>query len=171
MLDGLHAVMLAGAGVNACCSLGSRHSRSAVTITSTVVMGAAMLDTSLGLFGVAPLVWTVLLLAWGMVSAAALRHRRGAVPPPVAAGGILHVHHLLGLIVTAGQLAVHGGMGAGAGGHAHSVSVLLLVAAAGGVLFTGWSLVLVAAARTGLERGTLMGMSLMTVAMGLMPFA
>ncbi|TFB70630.1 hypothetical protein E3O06_14345 [Cryobacterium glaciale] len=89
----LHGVMLAGVGVNACCVVGSRRSRSAVTIVSTLLMAVAMLDASFGWLGVAPLAWTALLLAWAMVSAVLLRPRpggavaRGAVRGGTVLGG------------------------------------------------------------------------------------
>lgn len=141
----LHGVMLAGVGVNACCVVGGRRSRSAVSIVSTVLMTVAMLDASFGWLGVAPLVWTGLLLAWAMLTAVLLRPRPGGVarslgmaagdssPQGVARvlvsaagsgsgsgrslpGNALHLFHTLGLVVLAAQLTAHSRGGAtGAG--------------------------------------------------------
>ena len=88
------------------------------------------------------------------------------------------LHHPLGLVVTAGQLMAQtvmspgAGSGAGSAGHSHSDSLLLPLVCAAGVAFVVWSLVLlVTESRTRLERGTLLGMSAMTAALVVMPFA
>jgi hypothetical protein len=175
VVETLHGIMLVGASVNACCVLGSRRSRSALAGVSTLLMLAAMTDAAFRVVGLSPLLWTVILIGWGMTGAALLRGRFGAAHP----GGALHLHHLLGLIVTAGQLAMHALSGPAAlaaaaapSSHQHSGSLLLVFAAGAGILFIGWSaLLLLGRGRTRLERGNLAGMAAMTAAMGLMPFA
>ena len=178
MVETLHGIMLVGASVNACCVLGSRRSRSALAGISTILMLAAMTDAAFSVVGLSPLVWTVILIGWGMTGAALLRGRLGVVHP----GGVLHLHHLLGLMVTASQLAVHAlaapgaatsaAAGASSSAHAHAGSLPLVFAAGAGLLFIGWSVaLLLGRGRTRLERGNLAGMAAMSAAMGLMPFA
>jgi hypothetical protein len=182
MIQTLHVIMMVGAALNLCCVLGSRGSRSGLTVVSTVLMLTAMTDATFHVVGIAPLVWTVLLLAWAMACAGLLRRRAGLVQRQAgqadAAGpghpfGALHLHHLLGLIVMAGQLAMHAPIAAVTGtGHAHSASVLMIVAGVQGTLFVLWSVMLVLSVRrTVIERGNVMSMSAMTAAMGIMPFA
>lgn len=190
MVETLYGIMIVGASVNACCLVGSRRSRSVPAVASTILMLAAMTDVGFGVVGLSPLLWTVILIGWGMVSAALVRghaRRAGLGTEPRAQGqhmgGAIHLHHLLGLIVTASQLAVHTAMAPATltatdlassphSVHAHpSSSLLLAIAAGAGVLFIAWSVVLLSAAsRSWLERGNLVGMSAMTAAMGLMPF-
>ena len=174
MVETLHGIMLVGAAVNACCVLGSRCSRTALAGVSTLLMLAAMTDAAFQVVGLPPLIWTVVLIGWGMTGAALLRGRFTAAQP----GGALHLHHLIGLIVTGSQLAVHAVMSPAAtvagdipAAHAHSGSLLLVFAAGAGVLFIGWSVaLLLGGGRTRLELGNLAGMATMTAAMGLMPF-
>jgi hypothetical protein len=185
MIETLHVIMMVGAALNLCCVLGNRRSRSGLTVVSTVLMLTAMTDATFHIFGIAPLLWTVLLIIWAMVCAGLLRRRAGAAAAAAAgqaAGsghpfGALHLHHLLGLLVMAGQLAMHAPIAAisqstTSAGHAHSASVLMIVAGVQGVSFVVWSVVLVLSVRrTVIERGNLMSMSAMTAAMGIMPFA
>jgi hypothetical protein len=172
----LHGVMLAGAGVNACCAVVSRRSHNAVMIVSTLLMAAAMLDAGFGWLGMAPLVWTGLLLAWAMVSGAFLRPERGreiAVQGTTRPDTTLHLFHTLGLVVLAAQLTAHsmtGTAGTAESAHEHELPILPLVVAGAGLLFIGYTLVLVLGARrTRGERGTLLSMGAMTLAMGWMP--
>lgn len=206
--DVVHGVMLAGVGVNTCCVFGSRRLRTRITVVSTLLMAVAMLDVTLGLGGLPPLVWTAILIGWGIASAAATRHRAAATalsPPPTDAArpslplpslplpslglcslplrslplrhasSTLHLHHSIGLIVLAAQLAAHGIVGATAsagesGSHVHSLTALPLLGAVGGLLFVAYSvLLLLSTGRSRLERGTLASMAVMTLAMGLMP--
>ncbi|TFC24156.1 hypothetical protein E3O55_16190 [Cryobacterium sp. MDB1-18-2] len=176
----LHGIMIGGASLNLCCVLGSRRSRSGLAVVSTLVMLAAMTDSAFGVFGLGPLPWAAILIAWGLTCSALLRRRTATGAPQNAtphggAGQTMLLHHPLGLVVTAGQLMAHTVMspgGAAAAGHTHSDSLLLpLVCVAGGA-FVVWSLVLlVTESRTRLERGNLLGMSAMTAAMAVMPFA
>ncbi|TDW29381.1 hypothetical protein [Cryobacterium psychrophilum] len=173
-LDLLRGLMLAAVGVNACCLLGSRHSRNTVTIVSTVLMTAAMIDVSFALLGIPPLAWTCLLLAWSMLCAAALRRRTANTATPTSThAGNHQLHHLLGLIVLGGQLAGHPAAATAVrtGAHSHSSSLLLAVVVAGAAAYTLWSLALLLHTRQPRsERGALASMSAMTVCMGLMPF-
>jgi hypothetical protein len=184
--------MIGGASLNLCCVLGSRRSRSGLALVSTLVMLAAMTDSAFGTIGLGPLPWAAILIAWGLTCSALLRRR--LVPAEVshidvrqaweprfatphgAAGPTMLLHHPLGLVVTAGQLMAHTAMspggGAGAAGHSHSDSLLLPLVCVAGAAFVLWSLVLlVTESRTRLERGNLLGMSAMTAAMTVMPFA
>ena len=179
----LHGIMVAGASLNLCCVLGSRRSRSGLAVVSTLVMLAAMTDSAFGTFGLGPLPWAAILIAWGLTCSALLRRRASAGSPVGAlatphggAGRTMLLHHPLGLVVTAGQLMAHTVMspvaGAGAAGHSHSDSLLLPLVCVAGAAFVVWSLVLlVTESRTRLERGNLLGMSAMTAAMAVMPFA
>ncbi|WBM79015.1 hypothetical protein KIV56_10715 [Cryobacterium breve] len=196
----LHGIMIGGASLNLCCVLGSRRSRSGLAVVSTLVMLAAMTDSAFGTIGLGPLPWAAILIAWGLTCSALLRRRLAPVSPAprLAAevsqidvrtsrerrsatphgtmGPTMLLHHPLGLVVTAGQLMAHTvmspGGGAGAAGHSHSDSLLLPLVCAAGAAFVVWSLVLlVTESRTRLERGNLLGMSAMTAAMAVMPFA
>ena len=196
----LHGIMVAGASLNLCCVLGSRRSRSGLAVVSTLVMLAAMTDSAFGTIGLGPLPWAAILIAWGLTCSALLRRRAvfaegaridvheareprfatpqgGAVRAAVHRGGqTMLLHHPLGLVVTAGQLMAHTvmspGSGAGGAGHTHSDSLLLPLVCVAGAAFVVWSLVLlVTESRTRLEQGNLLGMSAMTAAMAVMPFA
>jgi hypothetical protein len=190
MIPTLHLIMIVAAASSLCCVLGSRRTRSVTAVGGTVLMAAAMADLALGLVGLAPLAWTVILLAWAMVSAGAARWRHGLptavhtlsadAASPAAAVGRRHLHllHQLGLVVVAGQIALGGAMtggamtgGAGGMTHPHSVSTFVAVVCVAGAFF-----VLAAAAmvlvgqRSTPERGNLLSMSVMTAAMAVMPF-
>jgi len=77
MIPALHVIMIAASASSLCCVLGSRGARSVTAVGGTVLMAAAMADLALGLVGLAPLAWTVILLGWAMVAAAASRRRWG----------------------------------------------------------------------------------------------
>ena len=199
MIWALHGIMVAGASLNLCCVLGSRRSRSGLALVSTLVMLAAMTDSAFGTIGLGPLPWAAILIAWGLTCSALLRRRLPASSAPRLAAEVSHIdvrkprehrsatphgtegptmllHHPLGLVVTAGQLVAHTvmspGGGAGGSGHSHSDSLLLPLVCAAGAAFVVWSLVLlVTESRSRLERGNLLGMSAMTAAMAVMPFA
>jgi hypothetical protein len=201
----LHGMMIGGASLNLCCVLVSRRSLSGLAVISTLVMLAAMTDTAFGTFGVRPLAWAAILIAWGLASSALLHRRARDLAPAAFAPGevsqidlreprergfatphggtgqggpMLLLHNALGLVVTAGQLMAHTAMSAGVGAglgaavHSHSNSLLLPLVVAAGAAFVVWSLVLVLTEGRGrLERGNLLGMSAMTAAMAVMPFA
>ena len=189
MISALHLIMIVAAASSLCCVLGSRRTRSVTAVGGTVLMAVAMADLAFGWVGLPPLGWTVILLGWAMVAAGAGRwQERRAVGHAGAAAGRRHLHllHLLGLVVVAGQIALcsamtggsaTGGQGAGGSGamagmtHPHSVSIFVAVVCVAGALF-----VLAAAAmvlvgrRSRSERGNLLSMSVMTAAMAVMPF-
>ena len=75
MISALHLIMIVAAASSLCCVLGSRRTRSVTAVAGTVLMAAAMADLALGLIGLAPLVWTTLLMGWAMVAAGAARWR------------------------------------------------------------------------------------------------
>ena len=158
MISALHLIMIVAAASSLCCVLGSRRTRSVTAVGGTVLMAAAMADLALGLIGLAPLVWTTLLMGWAMVAAGAARWREGrtamdheagpggAVPAAAATAtesraavttdGPRHLHllHQLGLVVVAGQIALCGTMAGGTatspglGGMTHPHSVSIFVA-------------------------------------------
>ena len=77
----LHGIMIGGASLNLCCVLGSRRSRSGLAVVSTLVMLAAMTDSAFGVFGLGPLPWAAILIAWGLTCSALLRRSAvGGVP-------------------------------------------------------------------------------------------
>jgi len=77
VISALHLIMIVAAASSLCCVLGSRRTRSVTAVGGTVLMAAAMADLALGLIGLAPLVWTTLLMGWAMVAAGAARWREG----------------------------------------------------------------------------------------------
>ncbi|MEB0014854.1 hypothetical protein QN416_24975, partial [Glaciimonas sp. Cout2] len=86
---------------------------------STLVMLAAMTDSASGVFGLGPLPWAAILIAWGLTCSALLRRRTATGAPQNAtphggAGQTMLLHHPLGLVVTAGQLMAHTVMSPGA---------------------------------------------------------
>ncbi|KFF58887.1 hypothetical protein JF66_15180 [Cryobacterium sp. MLB-32] len=176
MAETMNALMIVAAAVNACCVVGSRRSRSFHTLVSAGLMAGAMLDTATHVLGVPPLLWAVILVGWGILGAALHRMRDGRLAAPMGVPSTVHLHHGLGLIVTAAQLMAHsqhtaaGPLGA-VGGHAHASSLLIPLALAAGAVFVVYSATLVATgSRTRLERGNFLSMCAMTVSMGIMPF-
>ena len=77
VISALHLIMIVAAASSLCCVLGSRRTRSVTAVGGTVLMAAAMADLAFGLIGLAPLVWTTLLVGWAMVGAGAARWRDG----------------------------------------------------------------------------------------------
>lgn len=192
MVWALHGIMTVGASITLFCALGRRPSFSGIAVVSSLVMLAAMMDSVFGTFGLGPLPWAAILIVWGLACSALLRRRAARelaapsdelAPGPARRGLTMRLHHPLGLVVTAGQLTAHAVISPGAGsgigigasfgsGHAHSPSLLLPLVGVAGAAFVGWSLaLLVTETRGRLERGSLVGMSAMTAAMAMMPFA
>jgi len=89
VISALHLIMIVAAASSLCCVLGSRRTRSVTAVGGTVLMAAAMADLALGLIGLAPLVWTTILVGWAMVAAGAARWREGrtAVDHKAGPGG------------------------------------------------------------------------------------
>jgi len=174
MVETMNVLMIVSAAVNACCVVGSRRSRSLHALMSTGLMGGAMLDTATHLLGVPALLWAAALVGWGMVGAAVHRvrdgNRAGSTPH------VVHLHHGVGLIVTAAQLVAHSvhasaGQVGVIGAHAHTTSILLPLALAAGGVFVAYSVVLVATGpHSRLDRGNFLSMCAMTLSMGIMPF-
>lgn len=174
MVETMNVLMIVSAAVNACCVVGSRRSRSLHTLMSTGLMGGAMLDTATQLLGLPALLWAVALVGWGMVGAAVHRVRDGNGVGSTS--HVVHLHHGVGLIVTAVQLMAHSvhasaGQVGVIGAHAHTTSILMPLALAAGAAFVIYSVRLVATGRhTRLERAGFLSMCAMTLSMGIMPF-
>jgi len=176
MVATMNVLMIVAATVNACCVASSRPSRSVHALISTVLMMGTMLDTATHLIGVPALLWAVGLVGWGMLGAAIHRVRGGSGTRTAGNPSAVHLHHGLGLIVTATQLMAHSQhLAAGAPGavgpHAHEMSILMPLALAAGAAFAIYSLALVAmGTHTRRERGNFLSMCAMTLSMGIMPF-
>ena len=197
MIPALHLIMIVAAASSLCCVLGNRRTRSVTAVGGTVLMAAAMADLALTMLGLAPLIWTLILVGWAMLTAGAARVRQGRAVAvhsgalPVAALTIdgaldaaavgrrhLHLLHQLGLVVVAGQIALSAAMAGGAGSspgagqtHPHVMSVFVAVVCVAGALFVVAAAAMVLAGqRSRSERGNLLSMSVMTAAMAVMPF-
>ncbi|WP_104164798.1 hypothetical protein [Cryobacterium sp. N22] len=178
MIPALHLIMIVAAASSLCCVLGNRRTRSVTAVGGTVLMAAAMADLALGVVGLAPLLWTLILAGWALVAAGAARWRQGRAA--VVHVDALHLLHQLGLVVVAGQIALCSAMAGGAGSstgaragltHPHAMTVFVAVVCVAGALFVLAAAVMVLAGqRSRPERGNLLSMSVMTAAMALMPF-
>jgi len=175
------AFMIVAASVNACCVVNNPRSRSFNTLLSTMLMAGAMLDAGTHVFGIPVVLWAVVLIFWGMAGAALHRTHIGSGTASLTAlaapdrSGVVHVHHLLGLIVTAGQLMAHSPHAVTVSidsitAHPHA-SLLLPLITVGAAAFVAYSIILVATGdRSRWERGTILSMCAMTMAMGIMVF-
>ena len=133
MVEVLHVGSLFPAAVGACCALGDRRARSAVVWVPALVMLVAMLDVTVGVRLVHPLVWALALVALSVWPAVA--HRRGTV----SVGGSMSIQRSLGLLIVAGLIVAMGHSGAMVGHHSGGMWPVLGVAVVVGyTAFTLW---------------------------------
>ena len=159
MSEILHAWAVAPAAIGACCLAADRARVRPPEVAASVLMLLAMLDAAV--FGVvAPVWWTVLLLAAALGLGAWRRPRQRRVPRVPA---LMTLHTTLGMVVMA---ALQIGMGAhGAStGHAHGVSLtpFLLACAVG---YAGLSVVAASRMPTRLDRAQIVAMAASVVLM------
>jgi len=117
MSEILHAWAVAPAAVGACCLAADRARVRPPEVAASVLMLLAMLDAAV-LGVVAPVWWTVLLLAAALGLGAWRRPRQRRVPRVPA---VMTLHTTLGMIVMAGLQLAMGGH-ATSSGHAHGLS-------------------------------------------------
>jgi hypothetical protein len=170
----LHAWAIAPAAIGACCLAADRGRARWPDAVASALMLIAMLDAALTRL-VAPVYWTVLLLASAMAFAAWQRPRRAAGRRAGSAPGPMTVHTGLGLVGMAAlqlTMAPQPAVTIAATAHAHGAvgggSLLSVLLVGGAAAYAALSALLVLRAHRRLDRAQLicMGASVLIMAVG-----